>query len=319
LVCPYRALDDNLLNAMVRRLYGLSVDDAVHVLPVTSLADPATRAQFLAAAADPSQPRQFLVFQQLFGGEVGLSRTHASPELSFDSTVVEVVPDPDPPPGVFLTDTRSPRLVKPGRYGIIEIQTADTHGSYRHAVEALNSALDLHRSGGFAEQVAAHPDWPARRIEGPNISNVFKRTFYQVMVKFQITRRDTSAGCVLAIPQPVWDSWQPFLGSPHLVDRGDGTFRLLAAGDHARDDPVLSGRQPQPPNWVYVFDVDEQPPSSGQPTPVTITAVIGTDAPSLSRMALDVAPARAAELGGTQDAVATAVRRRLARYAPELM
>jgi hypothetical protein len=64
--------------------------------------------------------------------------------------------------------------------------------------------------------------------------------------------------------------------------------------------------------------VDEQLPGSGQPTPVTITAVIGTDAASLSRMALDVAPARAADLGGTQDAVVAAVRRRLARYAPEL-
>jgi hypothetical protein len=83
-----------------------------------------------------------------------------------------------------IRDTPGPRLVKSGRYGIIEIQTADTHGSYRHTVETLHSALDLHRSSGFAEQVAAHPDWPAHRVEGPNISNVFKRTFYQVMVKF---------------------------------------------------------------------------------------------------------------------------------------
>jgi hypothetical protein len=41
------------------------------------------------------------------------------------------------------------------------------------------------------------------KVEGPNISNVFERTFYQIALGFQVTRRDTSAGCVLAIPQPV--------------------------------------------------------------------------------------------------------------------
>ncbi|WP_448640744.1 hypothetical protein [Geodermatophilus sp. URMC 63] len=50
---------------------------------------------------------------------------------------------------------------------------------------------------------------------------------------------------------------------------------------------------------------------------MTIDAVIGTYAPSLSRLALDVAPPRAAELGGHQDAVAKALCR-LVRYAPEL-
>ncbi|WP_448640745.1 hypothetical protein [Geodermatophilus sp. URMC 63] len=134
-----------------------------------------------------------------------------------------------------------------GRYGVIEVQTADTHGSYRHAVEAMVSARDLYR-GDFPDQIAAHPDWPGRSVEGPNISNVFKRTFYQVMVKFQLTRRDSSAGCVLAILRPVWDSWQPFLGTPELVERDDGTFRLVAAGDRPADDPVLAGRQAQPPN-----------------------------------------------------------------------
>jgi len=257
------------------------------------------------------------VFQQLLGGEIGLARTAASPEMSFDSTVVEVLPATAKSEPLLPALAGEPRASL-GRYGVIEVQTADTHGSYRHAVGALHNALDLHRGVGFAEQVAEHPDWPGRRVEGPNISNVFKRTFYQVMVKFQITRRESSAGCVLAIPQPVWDSWQPFLGAPRLVDRGDGTSRLIAAGDSPEDDPVLSGREPQPPNWVYVFDVDEQPPSDGSSTPVTITAVIGTDAPSLSRMALDVAPARAADLGGAEDAVASAVRRRLSRYLPEL-
>jgi hypothetical protein len=117
----------------------------------------------------------------------------------------------------------------------------------------------------------------------------------------------------------VWDFWQPLLGAPRLVDRGEGTFRLIAAHDEVDADDVLSGREPVPPNWIYVFDIDETPPQDGSPTRVSITAVNNTDAPSLlSRLALDVAPARAAEFGGTDDAVVAAIRRRMARYAPVL-
>ena len=62
------------------------------------------------------------------------------------------------------------------------------------------------------EMLADNPEWAGRKIEGPNISNVFKRTFYQIAFKFQVTNGGTSVGCTLALPQPVWDSWQPFLG-----------------------------------------------------------------------------------------------------------
>ena len=31
-----------------------------------------------------------------------------------------------------------------GKYGVIEVQTTDTHGTYKHAVNALTNALDLH-------------------------------------------------------------------------------------------------------------------------------------------------------------------------------
>jgi hypothetical protein len=72
--------------------------------------------------------------------------------------------------------------VRLGRYRVIEVQTANTHDSYRHVVEALSNALDLH-ADDFSTQVAGHPDWPGRKVEGPNISNVFKRTSYQVVVK----------------------------------------------------------------------------------------------------------------------------------------
>lgn len=301
LVCPHRALDDDLLHRMVRRLFDLPGDEPVHVIPVTNLAIEASRLRLIEAVQAAGAPRQFLTFQQLFGGEIALPRSSASPELSFDATVVEVLPGANDSQGVRL-----------GRYGVIEMQTTDTHGSYRHAVEALRAALDLHRDD-FAEQVAAHPDWPGRRVEGPNISNVFKRTFYQIMFKFQITRRESSAGCILALPRPVWDSWQPFLGAPVLVDLGDGT--------HALQDPRADGASPSfddnaAPNWIYVFDIAEEPPADGSPTAVDVQLVIATDAPTLSRLALDVAPANAIGSGAEDDSVLAALHRRTRAFFP---
>ncbi|MBO0801642.1 MAG: hypothetical protein J2P25_01000 [Nocardiopsaceae bacterium] len=144
-------------------------------------------------------------------------------------------------------------------------------------------------------------------MEGPNISNVFKRTFYQIAFKFQVTRREASVGCVLALPRPVWDSWQPFLGAPELRRHHDGTWRLL--DDHASD----------PADWIYVFDVTGDPAPDGGPAPIDVRLVIGTDAATLSRAAFDIAPAKAVEHGAGADAVATAIIRRLTSYLPEML
>lgn len=303
LVCPHRALDDDLLHGMVRRLFGLASDEPVHVIPVTGLTHETWRLRLIEAVNDPVAPRQFLTFQQLFGGEIALPRSPASPELSFDATVVELLPDSDHSPGVRL-----------GRYGVIEMQTTDTHGSYRHAVEALRNGLDLHPHD-FAEQVAAHPDWPGRRVEGPNISNVFKRTFYQIMFKFQITRRESSAGCILALPRPVWDSWQPFLGAPMLVDMGDGTHALRDPRSDSTTDPP----EHTAPNWIYVFDIADEPPADGSPTAVDVQLVVATDAPTLSSLALDLAPAHAIGTGIEEDTVLLALRRRTGAYFPGIV
>jgi hypothetical protein len=195
LVCPYRALDAGLLADMVGRLYGVPPLDSVLIRPVVVLETEHGRAELFDGVR--SGVRTFVYFQDKLGGEIGLSKTAASPELSFDITVAELLPSP-----VNGHDEGLPVVI--GKYAVIELQTTDTHGSYSHAVMALTSALDLHGEH-FSEQLAGNPEWAGRKIEGPNISNVFKRTFYQIAFKFQITRRDTSAGCVLALPQPVWD------------------------------------------------------------------------------------------------------------------
>jgi len=289
-VCPYRALDDSLLASIVRRLYGVTKDTDVLIRPVVALQDEPARAEILAAAGQTGAARAFIYFQDKLGGEIGLPPTPASPELSFDITVVELLP-PDPGGRVRI-----------GKYGVIELQTMDTHGSYKHAVTAMVNALDLH-GDSFPQLLAENPEWAGRHIEGPNISNVFKRTFYQIAFKFQVTARDTSAGCALALPRPVWDSWQPFLGAPDLHQHSDSTWRLL-------DD-----QDAHPSDWIYVFDVGEQPGADGRPARLNTELVIGTDAATLSRAAFDIAPAKAVSYGES-DTVVTIVLRRLARYLP---
>jgi hypothetical protein len=295
LVCPYRALDDGLLGDMVCRLYGIPPLDPVLIRPVVALADDARRSEILDAVRGVG--RVFVYFQDKLGGEVSLSKTGASPELSFDITVVELLPAA---PAEHLPGSSEP-LIAAGRYGVIELQTTDTHGSYAHAVKALTSALDLHKDH-FSEQLAENPEWAGRKVEGPNISNVFKRTFYQIAFKFQVTKRETSVGCVLALPQPVWDSWQPFLGAPELHEQPDGTWRLL-------DDKTAL-----PSDWIYVFDIDTDPRPGGGPAPIRVGLVIGTDAATLSRAAFEIAPARAVAHGGDYDLVTEAIARRLGRY-----
>ena len=299
LVCPYRALDDGLLSDMVCRLYGIPPLDPVLIRPVVALGDDAGRSEILAAVRGGG--RVFVYFQDKLGGEISLAKTQASPELSFDITVVELLPAPSTGSAPGLSES----AVTTGRYGVIELQTTDTHGSYAQAVSALTSALDLHKER-FSAQLAENPEWAGRKVEGPNISNVFKRTFYQIAFKFQVTKRDTSVGCALALPQPVWDSWQPFLGAPELHQLADGTWRLL-------DDQAS-----QPSDWIYVFDIDTEPGPDGAPAPIQVSLVIGTDAATLSRAAFEVAPARAVEHGGEHDAVAEAIIRRLGRYLSEI-
>lgn len=301
LVCPYRALDSDLLTGMVRRLYGVTDHVPVLIRPAVTLEDPEVRRETLAAVRPDDPRRVFLYFQDKLGGEISLSATPASPALSFDITVIELLPAQQQQ---FLADAGI-EPVRVGKYGVIEMQTTDTHGSYTQAVSALRNALDLHGKQ-FPQMLAENPEWAGRKIEGPNISNVFKRTFYQIAFKFQITRRDTSAGCVLAIPQPVWDSWQPFLGAPQLHEQPDGTWRLL-------DDRAAS-----PADWIYVFDIQDEPSQDGSPAPIDVKLVIGTDAATLSRAAFDVAPAKAVEHGQGVDAVMSTIVRRLGAYLPDI-
>lgn len=291
LACPFRALDDSMLQDAAHRLFGYAAGEDVSIIAATVLADKksADDLRKRVAAGKPS----IVYFQNKLGGEISISPTDRSPEFSFDATMIEL-----------LSDSNGDLAV--GRYGIFEIQTMDFHGTYRKSVDLLRWARHAHR-GEFGESVAAHPQWLSEGIEGPNIANAFKRTFYQMMFKFQIGAHDASAGCIFAIPRAVWESWQRHLGRPDLVEYSDGTWRL-----------VQDGHQPveNPPAWIYVFDVEQS--QTQTPNSLNLWRVIGTNAAALSHYTLDVSPEAALATGGSVGRLRETITMRLAKYLPEL-
>lgn len=276
LVCPYRVLDPELLERIVKNLFGDESDVAPVIVPAPSLSQQAVRDEF------EGHVREGALAVTYFQDE-------RSPEFSFDVTLIEAVPRGD--------------SVGIGRFGILEIQTMDFHGSYRDAVANLKDSLRLHREG-FPAVLQKNQRWLAENIEGPNIANVFKRTFYQMMLKFEAGSHPDCTGTVLAIPQAVWDSWQRHLGKPTIEALPDGTHRL--AHEQVSD--------PGAPAWIYVFDIDLS--TEDNPAPLTINQTIATDAASLARHALREVPAHAFSENGGGLAVMETIRRRLARWWP---
>lgn len=293
LACPYRALDETLVNDAASRLF--APERAVHVRAAPLVAQPTGRSD-LEAAVDAGNTG-VLFFQTKLGGEISVSATTRSPEMAFDITMVEVVKRPGG--GLAL-----------GRYGILEIQTMDFHGSYKHAVKNMGDALRLHGES-FPEQLTRRPDWLSEHVEGPNIANVFKRTFYQMVFKFQIGAHPHCAGCIFAIPDSVWESWQRHLGAPPLVDTDDATQRFSGPGSNRE-----RGSEMTKSAFIYVFDLDHT--SGRSPSPVRILKRIGTTSEELARLAVEVAPRALVEQGGAADRIGESIRMRLRSYWPEL-
>jgi hypothetical protein len=294
LVCPYRALDQALVEDVARRLFKVPEGKEVLVKAAPTLEREAVRAEIAASLAAGNTTLAYV--QDKIGGEISLAATKRSPELSFDITLVELT-----------RSERNPNVPAVGRYGILEVQTMDFHGTYSHVVKNLEDALRLH-GDGLPGVLRANLHWLSDHIEGPNIANVFKRTFYQMMLKFQIGKHGACAGTALAIPRSVWDSWQRHLGAPDLELAAGGTFKLRKPGHDVSTEKA--------PAWIYVFDVDAG--SGKSPNPITIHKVIATDAASVAYFAFEVAPEAALEVGGSADRLLDSIRSRLSQWWPEL-
>lgn len=286
LVCPYRALDVGLLDRIVRRSFRYAPEVEVTTLPAVTLAAEGARDRVRGALA---KGRPVVVFfQDKLGGEVGLPGTEETPELSFDIVLVELQEAPAGPFGV-------------GRYAILEVQTMDFHGSYQKVVRNLSDALRLHEDG-FHKAIAGLPFKLSEDIEGPNIANVFKRTLYQILLKFRLAESEKCAGATLMLPRSVWTSWQPHLGRPTLTSLSPGQWSLLGEGE--------------PPSgcWIDVLDVDTT--AAGSPQPLVVGMSIATSAAALARCAFEDVPRLIAEHDSDGTGVLVSIAQRLARWWP---
>ena len=291
LVCPLRAFRPLLLDTSAALLFGGDRSRPARILPAPNLAKLEVRELVMSTLSAGGDCIVYL--QNKLGGEISLSRTERSPELSFDVTMVDLVLAEGLP------------ILK--RFGILEIQTMDFHGSYRAAVKNLEDALRLH-GNGFHTTLQNNQQWLRDGIEGPNIANVFKRTFYQMMLKFRIGASDACSGCVLALPVSVWESWQRHLGRPDLNPEEAGVCSLRAP-----DEPTTAeGRK----NWIVIFDID--PKAEPGPSTLVVNKVIATSSQALSHYAFEIAPSAAVAGGGPVSSIAAQIRIRLAQYWPEL-
>ena len=288
LACPYRTFDADFVRALAGRIYGIGDLNRLHVYPAPNLGKAEIR-QRLESYLRAGE-RVLVYFDVKLGGEISLSPTKRSPEMAFDVTFVEI-------------DLRGNDL-RLGKFGILEVQTMDFHGSYKGAVQNLTDGLRLHRDE-FPAALQSHLDWLGEGIEGPNIANVFKRTFYQIMFKFGFGYSESCAGTGLTIPESVWDSWQRFFGGPELQDAGDGTLRLRAPGEM---EPIKS------PAWIFVFDFDADAPVT--PSPIRITKIISVTPKALAHYALGEAPNAASAQLASDSGIYATLRRRIHAYWP---
>lgn len=288
LVCPYRVIDSDMVSRACQLIF--SLPKPVSPIPVSLLKQQDELARFKTEVR--KKRKGYLFFQDKLGGEISLLGSDQSPELSFDVTIVEVAPEEES----FRVE----------RYGILEIQTMDYHGTYKHAVNNLRDGLRLHRKG-FSQALTANLDhWAGEGVEGPNIANVFKRTFYQTLLKFKLAGGTAAAaGTVLALPRAVWDSWQPFLGAPALEPDGKPGLQRLAGSPK-------EGRRSNA--YVCVFDLASN--SAAAVSPVRIEHFIRVSPEQLAHQAFTVVPDNIARTLQSDDLVVSRIRTRLALWWP---
>lgn len=290
LVCPYRVISSDIVRRGCQLIFGLA--HAVTPMPVIILQQADELQNFINSVNESGAG--YLFFQDKLGGEISVIGTARSPELSFDVTLVEIKPDGQ---GGFVVT----------RYGILELQTMDYHGTYKHAVSNLRDGLRLHPTT-FPEALQTNLlHWAGEGVEGPNIANVFKRTFYQMLLKFRLAGDGSAAaGTVLALPRSVWDSWQPFLGAPELEDEAPGIKRLR----------VAEGAPPEPPlnAYICVFDLDAASESSI--SPVNIELFIRVSPERMAHHAFTEVPATILHSIQTEESVLSRIRVRLGEWWP---
>jgi hypothetical protein len=268
LACPYRTLDEQftLLGHAIRLRYAVPDHVNIRVFSGEKIKTPEGKAE-LAKCLKGSNCRAFVFMADKLGGEIDLAETDASPGAKVDVSVVEVL---------SCDATGMPSEL--GQHLIYEIQTADFHGSPLHAVKALEElCIEREANETFHEVLSKDVELCGIGVEGPNKSNVFKRTFYQAVLKIQLAQHESCAGFVLVIPASVWSSWMRHLGNPELRHIEGIKSALLVEGE----DPQAQVRESK--SWIFVFDIDQQ--ANVTPHPLVIKDMVAVSAKALEEHA----------------------------------
>lgn len=268
LACPYRILDQRftLLEEPVRTLYHVRDDEDTLILPVTALRHPHDRDRVFSAIESPSA-RVFAFAADKLGGEVDLPETPASPGSKVDVSIVEIL-------AINLLSGEPSEL---GQHLIYEIQTADFHGTPLRAIRLLQDLCPADSAEPYHDRLAANVDICGTGVEGPNKSNIFKRTIYQMILKMEMAKHPDCAGFSIVIPAPVWQSWLRHLGDPSL-----GSEEVVKLSSPGEDDDLASYSR----SWVFVFDIDRT--SEESPQPLHIVRRIATSPEALKHYAFDL-------------------------------
>jgi hypothetical protein len=137
--------------------------------------------------------------------------------------------------------------------------------------------------------------------------NVFKRTFYQTLLKFELSKEGAAAGTVLALPKSVWDSWQPFLGCPTIERTNGNEFRIVGA-----DNEGYHGTNA----WIFVFELDQS--SRRAISPIKIVAKIRVSATDLVEHAFVNVPKNIMHWATADDVLLKRIQDRIRKAAPKL-
>lgn len=278
LACPYRTLDEQftILTQAIRLLFDISPDTPVFIYSGEKIKTQEGKTQLKSNVAE-KRGRVFVFMADKLGGEIDLPETGASPGAKVDVSVIEVIDcDNAGAPSVF------------GRHMMYEIQTADFHGSPLHAVQALEAlCAEGDTKSKFHEQLKQDIELCGIGVEGPNKSNVFKRTFYQAVLKILMAEHKSCAGFVLILPSSVWDSWKRHLGNPDIKKISSGKSVFLGSNEKA-EIQVAQCR-----SWIFVFDIEKN--SAVSPHPLVVKEMIAASATALQEHAFDKAAKAALE------------------------
>lgn len=272
LACPYRTLDENftILTQAIRLLFKIQPEVPVFVFSGERIKSSEGRLQLLSSVKDGCG-RVFIFMADKLGGEVDFSETEASPGAKVDVSVIEII---------ACDDSGVP--VEFGNHLIYEIQTADFHGSPLHAVQSLESiCLEGDKNSNFHENLKKDIEICGIGVEGPNKSNIFKRTFYQAILKIQMAKHESCAGFVLILPSSVWMSWMKHLGNPDIQKHSSGRSVLLGSDENVYQ------QVSQSKSWIFVFDIEQK--SLTSPHPLVVKEMIAASSNALLEYAFEKA------------------------------